>query len=142
MPHLLSPSWLKKADRFSKGVKKFIAYQRDLIPEAKLAEVGRLKDAYDAALKAKDREALEGKEANGEAKAVDGLEKRLLRICERGIFINWQGCKNARIECVPGVFISDSQLDALLLANLRHQTSHSQDQADQLRIVYFFPSQR
>ena len=53
MLHFLSPAWLKKADRFSKGVKKFIAYQRDLIPDAKMAEVTETKTAYDAALKAK-----------------------------------------------------------------------------------------
>lgn len=85
MPHLFSPSWLKKADRFSKGVKKFIAYQRDLIPEAKLAEVNAMKEAYDAALKAKDREALEGREASGEVKAIDGLEKKLLKLCEGAV---------------------------------------------------------
>jgi signal peptidase I len=85
MPHLFSPSWLKKADRFSKGVKKFIAYQRDLIPEAKMAEVNKAKEAYDAALKAKDREALEGKEQNGDQKAVEGLEKRLLKVCEGAV---------------------------------------------------------
>ncbi len=73
MLHFLSPSWLKKADRFSKGVKKFIAYQRDLIPDAKMAEVTETKAAYDAALKARDREALEG------------LEKKLLKVCEGAV---------------------------------------------------------
>lgn len=58
MIHFFSPSWLKKADRFSKGVRKFIAYQRDLIPGEKLTEVNDLKSAYDAALKAKDRPGL------------------------------------------------------------------------------------
>ena len=73
MIHFLSPSWLKKADRFSKGVKKFIAYQRDLIPEDRLVEVNEAKSAYDAALKAKDRQAL------------DGLEKKLLKVCEGAV---------------------------------------------------------
>ena len=73
MPHLFSPSWLKKADRFSKGVRKFIAYQRDLIPDAKMAEVMEAKAAYDTALKAKDKETLEG------------LEKRLLKVCEGAV---------------------------------------------------------
>jgi signal peptidase I len=73
MPHLFSPSWLKKADRFSKGVKKFIAYQRDLIPPAKMQEVQEAKTAYDAALKAKDREAL------------DAQEKKLLKVCENAV---------------------------------------------------------
>ncbi len=73
MLHFLSPSWLKKADRFSKGVKKFIAYQRDLIPDAKMAEVAETRAAYDAALKARDREGLEG------------LEKKLLKVCEGAV---------------------------------------------------------
>ncbi len=73
MIHFLSPSWLKKADRFSKGVKKFIAYQRDLIPDDRLVEVNEAKSAYDAALKAKDRESL------------DGLEKKLLKVCEGAV---------------------------------------------------------
>jgi len=73
MPHLFSPSWLKKADRFSKGVKKFIAYQRDLIPDAKLTEVNEAKGAYDAALKARNREEL------------DALEKKLLKTCEGAV---------------------------------------------------------
>lgn len=85
MLHPFSPSWLKKADRFSKGVKKFIAYQRDLIPEDRLSEVTEMRNAYNAAIKAKDREALEGKEASGEQKAVEGLERKLLRLCEGAV---------------------------------------------------------
>lgn len=73
MIHLFSPSWLKKADRFSKGVKKFIAYQRDLMPEAKLAEVNGLKASYDAALKSKDKAGL------------DEMEKQLLKVCEGAV---------------------------------------------------------
>jgi signal peptidase I len=76
MIHWFSPGWLKKADRFSKGVKKFIAYQRDLMPEDKLAEVQAAKAEYDTAMKAKNRTALEGDE---------GLEKKLLRMCEKAI---------------------------------------------------------
>jgi signal peptidase I len=73
MLHPFSPSWLKKATRFSKGVNKFIAYQRDLIPDAKLAEVSEAKTAYDAALKAKDKE------------AIESLEKKLLKTCEGAV---------------------------------------------------------
>ncbi len=73
MIHFLSPSWLKKAERFSKGVKKFIAYQRDMIPENRLMEVNEAKSAYDAALKAKDRQSLED------------LEKKLLKVCEGAV---------------------------------------------------------
>jgi signal peptidase I len=73
MLHPFSPSWLKKAARFSKGVNKFIAYQRDLIPDAKMAEVMEAKTAYDDALKAKDREALES------------MEKKLLKTCEGAV---------------------------------------------------------
>src|SRR5436190_16251433 len=85
MLHLFSPSWLKKADRFSKGVKKFIAYQRDLMPEAKLAVVLETKAAYDAALKAKDREAIEGKPDKDGKPAGEGLEKKLLKVCEGAV---------------------------------------------------------
>ncbi|HEX2748669.1 MAG TPA: signal peptidase I [Verrucomicrobiales bacterium] len=73
MLHPFSPSWLKKATRFSKGVNKFIAYQRDLIPETRMAEVSQAKAEYDAALKARDKEAL------------DGLEKKLLKVCEGAV---------------------------------------------------------
>jgi signal peptidase I len=76
MIHWFSPGWLKKADRFSKGVKKFIAYQRDLMPEEKLSEVLAAKSEYDAAMKSKDRAALEGD---------GGLEKKLLRLCEKAV---------------------------------------------------------
>ncbi len=85
MLHPFSPSWLKKASRFSKGVSKFIAYQRDLISEARLAEVAALKAEYDAAVKAKDREAIEGKPAADGQKATDGLEKKLLKACEGAV---------------------------------------------------------
>ena len=84
MIHWFSPSWLKKADRFSKGVKKFIAYQRDLMPEDKLAEVQAAKTDYDAAVKAKDRKAIEGIPEAGVG-AGEGLEKRLLRLCEKAV---------------------------------------------------------
>jgi signal peptidase I len=76
MIHWFSPGWLKKADRFSKGVKKFIAYQRDLMPEDRLAEVQAAKSEYDAAMKAKNRAVLEGD---------DGLEKKLLKMCEKAV---------------------------------------------------------
>ncbi|HWB06967.1 MAG TPA: signal peptidase I [Verrucomicrobiales bacterium] len=85
MLHPFSPSWLKKASRFSKGVNKFIAYQRDLMPEAKLAEVLKVKEEYDSALKARDRVAIEGTPAEGEKKAGDGLEKKLLKMCEGAV---------------------------------------------------------
>ena len=85
MLHILSPSWLKKADRFSKGVKKFIAYQRDLMPEGKLAAVMETRAAYDAALKAKDREAIEGKLDKDGKVVVEGLEKKLLKVCEGAV---------------------------------------------------------
>lgn len=85
MVHFFHPSWLKKAERLSKGVKKFIAYQKDLIPPAKMAEVNEVRAAFDAAIRARDRQALEGKEAAGDKKAVEGLEKKLLKVCEMAV---------------------------------------------------------
>lgn len=73
MIHFLSPSWLKKADRFSKGVQKFISYQRDLIPSGKMAELQELKAGYDQAIRRKDRELL------------GSLEGPLLRLCEGAV---------------------------------------------------------
>lgn len=67
------PAWLKKNERFSRGVDKFIAYQRDLMPEPKLHAVLEAKDEYDRALRNPDKEAL------------DGLEKKVLRVCEAAV---------------------------------------------------------
>ncbi len=64
------PAWLKKCERFSKGVEKFLAYQRDLMPEPKLAAVLEAKDAYDTALRNPDKAALEEQ------------EKQVLKVCE------------------------------------------------------------
>lgn len=69
----LPPAWLKKNERFSKGVEKFIAYQRDLMPEDKLAAVLEAKRGYDHALRDPDKAALEE------------LEKKVLRTCETAV---------------------------------------------------------
>lgn len=70
MPHLFSPTWLKKADRFSKGVRKFVSYQRDLIPQDKLDEVTAAQAVHSAAMKAKDKA------------AATAAEENLLKLCQ------------------------------------------------------------
>ena len=69
----LPPAWLKKNERFSRGVDKFLAYQRDLMPESKLAAVLEAKSDYDNALRDPDKAAL------------DELEKKVLRTCETAV---------------------------------------------------------
>jgi len=64
------PAWLKKSERFSKGVEKFLAYQRDLMPEPKLAAVLAAKEEYDQALRNPDKASLEEQ------------EKKVLKVCE------------------------------------------------------------
>jgi signal peptidase I len=67
------PSWLKKSERFSKGVDKFLDYQRDLMPEPKLAAVLAAKEEYDNALRNPDKAVLEEQ------------EKKVLKVCEAAV---------------------------------------------------------
>ena len=50
---LLTPPWLKKYRDLGKGVEKFVAYQRDLMPAERLQEVKEMQSAFGAALKAR-----------------------------------------------------------------------------------------
>ena len=70
---LLTPPWLKKYRDLGKGVEKFVAYQRDLMPAERLEEVKEMQSAFGAALKARDRAAL------GE------LEPKLVKCCETAV---------------------------------------------------------
>ncbi len=69
----ITPPWLKKFVNLSKGVDKFIAYQRDLMPEDKRLAVDDMRKAFGVALKARDRAALED------------LEPKLVRACETAV---------------------------------------------------------
>jgi signal peptidase I len=69
----LPPAWLKKNERFSRGVEKFVAYQRDLMTDAKLGAVMEAREEYETALRNPDKEALEV------------LEKKVLKVCESAV---------------------------------------------------------
>ncbi len=99
MIHWFSPAWLKKADRFSKGVKKFIAYHRDLMPADKLADVEAAKLDYDTAMKLKDRKSIEGT-GDDKSGGFEGLEKRLLRLCEKAVPNYASGSLKENVEVI------------------------------------------
>ncbi len=76
------PSWLKKADRFSKGLKKFVDSNSDLIETEKLATIRHGQKVYDQALKGRDRETLtrlEGEITTTCERAVPGLQPSALQ---------------------------------------------------------------
>lgn len=70
---LFTPPWLKKAVALSKGVRKFLQYNRDLMPPDRLEEVERLRGRYQDAIKRRDRE------------EVEKLEPELLKNCESAV---------------------------------------------------------
>lgn len=69
----LTPAWLKKARHLSKGVRKFIHYQSDLIPPDRMERVLDIRQRYDDALRRRDR-----------TKAEE-LEPELLKTCEGAV---------------------------------------------------------
>lgn len=68
-----TPPWLRKFRDLSKGVDKFVAYQRDLMPPERLQEVEDMRSAFRKALKERDRSAL------------TELEPKLIRSCETAV---------------------------------------------------------
>ena len=53
-----TPKHLKHGKLLLKGVQRFLNYKRDLLPEAKLAEISSLRDELKLALRSKDKERL------------------------------------------------------------------------------------
>lgn len=69
----LKPGWMKKAINLSKGVSKFVQYNRDLMPAEKLQRVQALHARYDLALRHQNRD------------ETDALEKELISSCEGAV---------------------------------------------------------
>ena len=69
----LKPGWMKKAINLSKGVSKFVQYNRDLMPAEKLQRVQALHARYDLALRHRNRD------------ETDALEKELISSCEGAV---------------------------------------------------------
>lgn len=69
----LKPGWMKKGLNLSKGVQKFVQYNRDLMPADKLEKVAALHARYDLALRHRNRE------------GTDALEKELIKSCEGAV---------------------------------------------------------
>lgn len=67
------PSYVKKGKHLLQGVKKFLHYHRDLMPEGRVAEVEAARDAYAAVLATRDKEKLAEE------------EKKVLKVCERAV---------------------------------------------------------
>lgn len=69
----LKPSWVKKADNLSKGVKKFVQYNQDLMTPEKVERVSLLRERFDQAVKLRDK---------NEAEAI---EKEMVAACEKAV---------------------------------------------------------
>lgn len=69
----LKPAWVKKADNLSKGVRKFVQYNQDLMEPAKIAQVSELREKFDQAVKRRDKV---------EAEAA---EKEMVAVCEKSV---------------------------------------------------------
>ncbi len=67
------PGWMKKALNLSSGVKKFIQYNRDLMPAEKLERVKALHARFDLAIRHRNRD------------ETDALEKELIASCEGAV---------------------------------------------------------
>ncbi|MDB6069938.1 MAG: signal peptidase, partial [Verrucomicrobiales bacterium] len=67
------PGWMKKGVNLSKGVQKFVQYNRDLMPADKLAKVIELQARHKAALGSRDQA------------AAEVLEKELVQSCEGAV---------------------------------------------------------
>ncbi|HUF63443.1 MAG TPA: signal peptidase I [Verrucomicrobiales bacterium] len=83
---MFTPRYLKEARLLFKGVSKFLHYKRDLLPQAKLAEIERLRAAFGEAIASRDR---------------DGIAEAGLRVreqCERAFPPKPQGWLRENVE--------------------------------------------
>lgn len=67
------PRYLKNAKLLHKGVTRFMDYKRDLLPEAKMAEIDGLRAELTQAIKKKD------------ASGIDELTEKINRTCEKAL---------------------------------------------------------
>ncbi len=70
---MFQPKYLKTAKLLHKGVNRFLNYKRDLLPQAKLDELTRLRSELEQAIKARD------------SKAIDTVTETINRACERAL---------------------------------------------------------
>ncbi len=68
---MFTPAYIKQGRLLLSGVRKFLHYKRDILKPDRLAEIERLRDEFDAALKARDRD------------RMDVLSKELHEACDR-----------------------------------------------------------
>lgn len=69
----LKPAWVKKADNLSKGVKKFVQYNQDLMEPVRIAQVSELRGKFDQAVKNRDKV------------AAEAAEKEMVAVCEKSV---------------------------------------------------------
>ncbi|MDB6136254.1 MAG: signal peptidase [Verrucomicrobiales bacterium] len=69
----LKPGWVKKALDLSKGVKKFVQYNQDLMPREKVTAIHELRSQFDQAVKARRKE------------EAEALEKEMVAVCEKSV---------------------------------------------------------
>ena len=53
---IFTPRYIKHAKLLLKGVQRFLDYKRDILPEAKLAEISSLRDELKTAIKGRNEE--------------------------------------------------------------------------------------
>ncbi|MES2709100.1 MAG: signal peptidase I [Verrucomicrobiota bacterium] len=69
----LKPAWVKKADNLSKGVKKFVQYNQDLMTPEKVARVSALRAEFDQAVRERNKE------------TAEAVEKEMVASCEKAV---------------------------------------------------------
>jgi signal peptidase I len=70
---MLQPKYIKQAKLLQKGVQKFLKYKADIISGEKLAEIQSEADAFDAAVKNRDKE------------QVKALADKLTKVCQKAV---------------------------------------------------------
>ena len=70
---MFQPKYIKQAKLLQKGVQKFLKYKADIISEEKLAEIQSEADAFDAAVKNRNKE------------EVKSLADKLTNVCQKAV---------------------------------------------------------
>ncbi len=83
---MFKPRYLKEAGLLFKGISKFLHYKRDLLPEAKLVEIERLRAAFGEAIQSRDRE------------QIAEAGRRVREQCERAFPAKPQGWLRENVE--------------------------------------------
>lgn len=90
---MFQPRYIKQAKLLQRGVRKFLRYKYDVLPNEKIEEIEELRDAFAKTVKTRDRE------------KIEKASRKLTSVCERSVVHHKESSLRENLEVIFVAFV-------------------------------------